>query len=32
MTAKDVYSWSRYTPIDKVKVIIIGQGGEFLFV
>ncbi|KAL7275019.1 uracil DNA glycosylase [Rhizina undulata] len=22
---KDIYSWSRYTPIDKVKVVILGQ-------
>lgn len=24
-TAKDIYAWSRYTPLHKVKVVIIGQ-------
>lgn len=24
-TAKDIYSWSNYTPLGKVKVVIIGQ-------
>jgi len=25
MTAKDIYSWSNYTPLGKVRVVIIGQ-------
>lgn len=24
-TAEDVYAWSRYTPIDRVRVVIVGQ-------
>lgn len=24
--AQDIYSWSRYTPLDRVRVVILGQG------
>jgi uracil-DNA glycosylase len=24
-TAREIYSWSRYTPLDKVRIVILGQ-------